>query len=221
MEIETDNANRAVICYGDSITSQSWPDYLTLRLFSEHIAHTAIVRRAASGTRILRQYDNITYDSYGLKGAIRFPREARVSGADTVIIQHGINDIIHPVGVEVNPFRPWSDLPTADDLIQGLRRYIAQSEAYGLQVYLGTLLPIYGWRTYEPFREELRCAVNEWIRTTSEIQGYIDFDKALCDRDNPAAFGQGYDSGDHLHPSEKAYERMAAEVPKSLLERSS
>lgn len=219
VEIETDSENRAVICYGDSITSQSWPDYLTLRLFSEHIAHTAIVRRAASGTRILRQYENITYDSYGLKGAIRFPREARVSGADTVIIQHGINDIIHPVGVEVNPFRPWSDLPTADDLIQGLRQYIAQAEAYGLQVYLGTLLPIYGWRTYEPFRDELRCAVNEWIRTTSEIQGCIDFDKALCDRDNPAAFGQGYDSGDHLHPSEKAYERMAAEVPRALLER--
>ena len=60
----------------------------------------AIVRRAASGTRILRQYNNITYDSYGLKGATRFPREAKVSGADTIIIQHGINDIIHPVGVE-------------------------------------------------------------------------------------------------------------------------
>lgn len=221
VEIETDSVNRAVICYGDSITSQSWPDYLTLRLFSENIAHTAIVRRAASGTRILRQYDNITYDSYGLKGEIRFPREARVSGADTVIIQHGINDIIHPVGVEVNPFRPWSDLPTADDLIQGLRQYIVKAKEYGLQVYIGTLLPIYGWRTYEPFRDELRCAVNEWIRTTSEIQGCIDFDRALCDKDNPAAFGQGYDSGDHLHPSEKAYERMAAEVPKSLLEQSS
>ena len=221
VEIETDSVNRAVICYGDSITSQSWPDYLTLRLFSENIAHTAIVRRAASGTRILRQYDNITYDSYGLKGEIRFPREARVSGADTVIIQHGINDIIHPVGVEVNPFRPWSDLPTADDLIQGLRQYIIQAKEYGLQVYIGTLLPIYGWRTYEPFRDELRCAVNEWIRTTSEIQGCIDFDRALCDMDNPAAFGQGYDSGDHLHPSEKAYERMAAEVPKLLLEQSS
>lgn len=221
VEIETDSTNRAVICYGDSITSQSWPDYLTLRLFSENIAHTAIVRRAASGTRILRQYDNITYDSYGLKGEIRFPREAQVSGADTVIIQHGINDIIHPVGVEVNPFRPWSDLPTADDLIQGLQRYIAQAKTYGLQVYIGTLLPIYGWRTYEPFRDELRCAVNAWIRTTSEIQGCIDFDRALCSGDNPAAFGEGYDSGDHLHPSEKAYERMAAEVPKSLLERSS
>lgn len=217
VEIETESTNRAVICYGDSITSQAWPDYLTLRLFREEIAHTAIVRRAASGTRILRQYDNITYDSYGLKGATRFPREAKVSGADTVIIQHGINDIIHPVGVEVNPFRPWSDLPTADELIQGLRQYIHQAKEYGLSVYIGTLLPIYGWRTYEPFRDELRCAVNEWIRNTPEIEGCIDFDKALRDSVNPAAFAQGYDSGDHLHPSEKAYERMAAEVPEILL----
>lgn len=217
IEIETDDVNRAVICYGDSITSQSWPDYLSLRLFRENIEHTAIVRRAASGTRILRQYDNITYDSYGLKGSIRFPREARVSGADAVIIQHGINDIIHPVGVEVNPFRPWSDLPTARDLIEGLRSYIRQAEEYGLTVYIGTLLPIYGWRTYEPFRDKLRCEVNEWIRTTSEISGCIDFDKALCDSVNAAAFAQEYDSGDHLHPSEKAYERMADEVPDILL----
>lgn len=217
VEIETERTNRAVICYGDSITSQAWPDYLTLRLFQENIEHTAIVRRAASGTRILRQYNNITYDSYGLKGSIRFPREARVSGADTVVIQHGINDIIHPVGVEVNPFRPWSDLPTADELIRGLQQYIRQAREYGLDVYIGTLLPIYGWRTYEPFRDELRCAVNEWIRQTPEIDGCIDFDKALCDSVNPAAFAQGYDSGDHLHPSEKAYERMAAEIPEILL----
>ena len=217
VEIETESTNRAVICYGDSITSQAWPDYLTLRLFQEDIAHTAIVRRAASGTRILRQYDNITYDSYGLKGSVRFPREARVSGADTVIIQHGINDIIHPVGVEVNPFRPWSDLPTADDLIQGLREYVRQARAYGLAVYIGTLLPIYGWRTYEPFREELRLAVKAWIRRTPESDGCIDFDAAVRDSARPAAFAQCYDSGDHLHPSESAYERMAAQIPEILL----
>lgn len=218
VEIYTARENRAVVCYGDSITSQAWPDELTLRLFRDKIEHTAIVRRAASGTRILRQYENITYDSYGLKGAVRFPREAKVSGADTVIIQHGINDIIHPVGVDVNPFRPWSDLPTAEELIQGLRQYIIQAEEYGLDVYMGTLLPIYGWRTYEPFRDELRCAVNEWIRSTSEIKGCIDFDRAVCDSLDPRAFAQGYDSGDHLHPSAAAYRRMAEEVPQSLLD---
>lgn len=217
VELYTSDENRAVICYGDSITSQAWPDYLSLRLFQEKIEHTSIVRKAASGTRILRQYDNITYDSYGLKGDIRFPHEARVSGADTIIIQHGINDIIHPVGVEINPFRPWSDLPTAEELIEGLRRYITWAHEYGLKVYMGTLLPIYGWRTYEPFRNDLRNEVNEWIRTTCEIEGCIDFDRALRDRRNPAAFAEGYDSGDHLHPSLEAYERMAMEVPRDIL----
>lgn len=217
IEIYTSDQNKAIVCFGDSITSQAWPDYLTLRLFEENIENTAIVRRAASGTRILRQYDNITYDSYGLKGDIRFPREIQVSGADTVIIQHGINDIIHPVGVEVNPFRPWSDLPTAQDMINGLEKYIQWSRELGLKVYMGTLLPIYGWRTYEAFRDELRVEVNEWIRNTDKIDGCIDFDKALRDENNIAAFANGYDSGDHLHPSNEAYKRMANTIPKEWL----
>ncbi len=217
IEVYTDADNRALICYGDSITSQAWPDYLTLRVEKNADNKTAIVRRAASGTRILRQYDNITYDSYGLKGSIRFPREALVSGADTVIIQQGINDIIHPVGVEVNPFRPWSDLPTVEEMIEGYRMYIEKAREYGLKVYMGTLLPIYGWRTYEPFRDDLRNALNDWMRTTKEIDGVIDFDMAVRDRVNPAAFADGFDSGDHLHPSKKAYQRMAETVPGCIL----
>lgn len=217
IEIFTEDTNRSIICYGDSITSQAWPDYLTLRLEQEKTEHTAIIRRAASGTRILRQYENITYDSYGLKGATRFPREIICPGADTVIIQHGINDIIHPVGVEVNPFRPWSDLPTAEELIEGLRMYIKQAKEHQLKVYLGTLLPIYGWRTYEPFRNDLRNEVNAWIRTTDEVEGFIDFDKAVRDERKPEAFAAGCDSGDHLHPSDAAYQKMANAVPSKLL----
>lgn len=217
IEVAASHDSRAVICFGDSITAQAWPDYLMLRTLELSDGKTSIIRKAASGTRILRQYDNITYDSYGLKGDTRFPRECLVSGADTVIIQHGINDIIHPVGVEVNPFRPWSDLPTAEEMIEGLRFYIRKAREYGLKVYLGTLLPIEGWRTYAPFRDELRCAVNDWMRTTDEADGCIDFDRAVCDPQHPAAFGEGYDSGDHLHPSQAAYKRMAEEVPEEVL----
>ncbi len=218
IEVAASHDSRAVICYGDSITAQAWPDYLMQRVLDTGNGRTAIIRKAASGTRILRQYDNITYDSYGLKGETRFPRECLVSSADTVIIQHGINDIIHPVGEDVNPFRPWSDLPTAEEMIEGLRFYIRKAREYGLKVYLGTLLPIEGWRTYADFREELRCAVNDWMRTTDEADGCIDFDRAVCDPANPAAFGAGYDSGDHLHPSQAAYQRMAEEVPEELIQ---
>lgn len=67
-----------------------------LRTLENGDGTTAVIRKAASGTRILRQYDNITYDSYGLKGETRFPREIQISGAYAVLIQHGINDVIHP-----------------------------------------------------------------------------------------------------------------------------
>ena len=218
VEVLTEEKNKTVICYGDSITAQSWPDYLEEKCF-ENYKDTAIVRRAVCGTRILRQYECIQYDSYGLKGSNRFEREiSSVSGADTVIIQHGINDIIHPVGVENNVFRPWSDLPTAEEMIAGIEEYIKIARNLGLKVYGGTLLPIEGWRTYADFREKLRNEVNEWIRTTDKFDGVVDFDKALRDENNHSAFKNGYDSGDHLHPSEIAYKVMAETVPESILE---
>ena len=220
IDILTEEKNSALICYGDSITAQSWPDYLALQLWEAGMRDVAVVRRAVSGTRILRQYDCITYAAYGLKGATRFPIEMNVAGASAVIIQHGINDIIHPVGREVNVFRPWSDLPTVEQMCQGVEKiYVEHARELGLKVYSGTLLPIEGWRTYNNEREEMRCEFNEWLRTSPLFDGCIDFDKAVCDPEHPAAFGVGYDSGDHLHPSEKAYERMGEEVVNFLKSR--
>lgn len=210
LDLYTEDENRAVILYGDSITAQSWADYLATECMNDPYNRIAIVRRAASGTRVLREYSCITYESYGLSGRHRFEREiSTVSGADTVIIQQGINDIIHPVGTDVNPFRPMSDLPAAGQLEEGVEEYFKIAAARGLKVYIGTLLPIKGWRTYAPFREELRNAFNDWARSRRDIAGCIDFDRALRSPEEPAAFAAGYDSGDHLHPSESAYRAMA------------
>ena len=210
VDVLTDENNRSVICYGDSITSQSWPDYLAGLCMDDAYNCTAVVRRAASGTRVLREYDCITYESYGLCGKHRFEREiSTVSGADTVIIQQGINDIIHPVGTEVNPFRPMSDLPTVEQLEEGITCYIETAKKRGLKVLLGTLLPIRGWRTWAPFREDMKNEFNEWIRTFKGADGFIDFDRALQSATDAAAFAEGYDSGGHLHPSEAAYKAMA------------
>ena len=209
IELMTAEENHTVICYGDSITAGAWPDYLTLLARQNPDNHTAFIRRATSGSRVLRQYECITYDSYGLKGTNRFPHEIPTTGADTVIIQQGINDIIHPVGIETNPFRPMSDLPTVKELIDGYRYYIEEAKKLHLKVYMGTLLPIFGWRTYATFRDDLRNELNAWIRSAKEIDGCIDFDLALRGSENPSAFREGFDSGDHLHPSSKAYQAMA------------
>ncbi len=218
IDVFTEEKNHALVCYGDSITAQSWPDYLAQKAWDKGFHNVAIIRRAVCGTRILRQYDCITYAAYGLKGETRFPIEMQVAGASAVIIQHGINDIIHPVGVEVNKFRPWSDMPTAQDMEKGVEDfYISYARKLGIKVWSGTLLPIFGWRTYAPFRNDLRNEFNDWLRTSDKFDGCVDFDKAVRDPEKPEAFAQGFDSGDHLHPSEAAYKAMAEAVPESLL----
>jgi len=210
VDVLTEEGNRCVVCYGDSITAQSWPDYMALELWERGIRDVAVIRRAVSGTRILRQYNCITYQAYGLKGETRFPIEMNVSGASDVIIQHGINDIIHPVGVDVNPFRPWSDMPTVGELCEGVEKfYLPLSRRMGLRVWSGTLLPINGWRTYNADREKMREEFNSWLRTSELFDGCIDFDRAICDTADPTSFAAGFDSGDHLHPSESAYKSMA------------
>lgn len=217
VSVLTDGENRAIVCYGDSITAQDWPDDLAMRCFREGYGKTAVIRRATSGSRILREYTCLTYESYGLMGSHRFAHEVPTDGADVVIIQQGINDIIHPVGKRVNIFRPMTDLPTVEELIDGLKTYIAQARELGYRVYVGTLLPMGGWRTDAPFRQEMRHAYNDFIRATELIDGCIDFDKALRDPKNPDWFLPEYDSGDHLHPSKAGYERMAMEIPVELL----
>ena len=219
IDVLTSEDNRAIVCFGDSITAQDWPDYLMLRTYEEDYNNVSIIRRAISGTRILREYDCITYAAYGAKGEKRFEREIDVAGADTVIIQHGINDIIHPVGEEINVFRPMSDMPTLEELKEGVSKlYVEKAREKGLKVYAGTLLPIKGWRTYAEFRDVIRNEFNEWLRGTDIFDGCIDFDEAVRDEEDTAAFADGFDSGDHLHPSSKAYKAMAEAVPPEILE---
>ena len=206
IDIFTDNNNEALITFGDSITSQDWPDYMLLSLREKGIKNMSVIRKAISGTRILREYNCILYQSYGLKGKNRFIREIEsVQGANNIIIQHGINDIIHPVGEEINIFRPMSDLPSSSDLIDGLNYYINEANKRKITPYLGTLLPIYNWRTYAQFRENIKNEVNTYIRNTD----CIDFEKEIgifCD--NEYRFKDLCDSGDHLHPSKHAYKLM-------------
>ena len=215
VDIYTEDDNEAVICYGDSITSQDWPDYMLLALRENNVNNVSVVRKAVSGTRILRQYSCITYQSYGLCGKNRFNHEVgSVKGAKKIIIQHGINDIIHPVGSDVNVFRPMSDLPTTDDLVLGLKYYLENTHQYNLEAYVGTLLPIYGWRTYADFREELKNSYNDWILNNTN---YVDFGSEIGDFiDGSWHFKEKCDSGDHLHPSKYAYDLMGKLAAKKL-----
>lgn len=215
VDVLCDENCRAVICYGDSITAQQWPELLQLKLMENNQA-VSIIKRGVSGSRVLRQYDCLNYDFYGIKGDVRFNHERYAQGADTIVILQGINDLIHPVGTEVNPFRPWSDLPTANELIDGLRGFVQKAKELNCKVIMGTIMPVKGWRTYADFRDDLRNEVNQWIRTTDEVDGVVDFDELLKDLNDVKQLNPIYDSGDHLHPNQAGHNCMAEAVLKKL-----
>ena len=64
--------------------------------------------------------------------------------------------------------------------------------------------------------ETKRQALNEFIRTSGEFDGVIDFDLATRDPENPSVYLPAYDSGDHLHPNDAGYEAMANAIDLSL-----
>ena len=61
-------------------------------------------------------------------------------------------------------------------------------------------------------KEEARQTVNQWIRSSGEYDAIIDFDQVLRDPSNPTQLRREYDSGDHLHPNDEGYRKMAEAI---------
>ncbi len=115
-----------------------------------------------------------------------------------VVIDLGVNDILRNQG-EVDPV-------TVTD---GLREMVRRAHARGLRVVGATLMPFGGRRGYSRSRDAVRRAVNAEIRAGKVYDAVADFDEALRDPYDPRRLRADYDSGSHLHPSDKGYRRMA------------
>ena len=200
----------SIAAFGDSITSQEWVDILAQKLIDNGVNNRAIVRRAVSGSRIFGSYPALSYFHYGEDGTTRFEREVNHDGVEGVIILHGINDIIHPDGK--NPMRPMSNMPTPEMLAEGICGYINTAKKLGYRTYVATLLPIKNWRTYDLPRDDIRIAFNNWVRTQDISDGFIEFEKAVCDPTDSRAFAPECNRGDNLHASVEGYRRMAEAV---------
>ena len=61
---------------------------------------------------------------------------------------------------------------------------------------------------YTPEKEAARQAVNEFIRTSGEFDGVVDFDAATRDPADPTRLQAAYDGGDGLHPNDAGSHAM-------------
>ncbi|MGV6953461.1 SGNH/GDSL hydrolase family protein [Pseudomonas chlororaphis] len=207
--------SRALVVLGDSITdgngstldrNRRWPDFLAQRLASENVA---VLNGGISGARLLE-------DGMGASALARFERDVLSKpGVKSVVLMLGINDISWPG----TAFAPNTPLPSLDRLIAGYRQLIDQAHRHNLRIIGTTLLPFEGAlegsiieHYHSAPKEQLRQALNQWIRTSQAFDAVIDFDQLTRDPRQPTRLLPFVDSGDHLHPGDAGNRAMAEGV---------
>jgi lysophospholipase L1-like esterase len=214
LDVLSDEAEGTVVAFGDSLTdgvgstenaNHRWPDLLARRLRAaieagRDVPRYSVVNQGIGGNQVLA--DGLGRPPENQAGVARFARDVLGrTNVKVVIIDLGVNDILR------NP-----RLADPDAVLDGLRTLVDQAHARGIKVIGATLMPFGGHRVYTDARESVRRQINAEIRGGKVYDAVVDFDKAVRDPYNPREFRPDYDSGDHLHPSDKGYERMAAAI---------
>lgn len=207
--------SRSVVTLGDSITdgahsthngNDRWPDVLAARLQDEPaLAQIGVLNQGIGGNRVLN-------DQAGPNALARLDRDVlSQDGARYVIVLESINDIgrLHKLTAP-------EDKIDAKELEEGLRQIAETAQEHRMKVYGATLTPYQGANYYSEKGEQVREAVNNWIRSSGTFDGVIDFDKITRDPQNPQQFNPLYDSGDHLHPNDAGYKAMADGIDLAL-----
>ncbi|MEV6172804.1 SGNH/GDSL hydrolase family protein [Streptomyces sp. NPDC051954] len=210
LDVLSNESNGTVVAFGDSLTdgvgsstgaNNRWPDLLSDRLREavedgEDLPRYSFVNQGIGGNQVLA--NGLGRPAENLSGLGRFGRDVLSrTNVKVVIIDLGVNDILRNPG-HADP----------DAIVEGLRTLVRQAHARGLKVIGATLMPFQGHNGYSSEREGVRQDINAEIRSGKVFDAVVDFDAAVRDPYNPRKFRPDYDSGDHLHPSDKGYKRM-------------
>jgi lysophospholipase L1-like esterase len=204
-----------VVCFGDSITdgsstkvdtNQRWPDFLAKRLAANPAtASLGVMNVGIGGNRIVRF-------GAGPSALDRFDHDVlELPNVKYMVLLEGINDIGH----SYDPKNTY-DHVTTTELIAADRLIIARAHANGIKIFGATLTPYRPGNYSSPTGDEVRNALNQWIRTSGEFDGVIDFDKAAGDPANTMSYLPAYDGGDHLHPNGAGMKAMADSIDLTL-----
>jgi lysophospholipase L1-like esterase len=217
IDVKTDTDAAAIVTFGDSITDGAlstrdknarWPDVLAARLAgNKATAKIGVLNEGIGGNRVL-------HDNTGPSALARFDRDVlSQAGVKYLVVMESINDIGHAADPDATKRY---DIITAEDLIVGFQQMATRAHLHGIKVYGATLTPYTGAKYQSTEGELIRKTVNDWIRTTKDLDGVIDFDKVTTDPANPGVFQPAYDSGDHLHPKDAGYKAMGDSVDLKL-----
>ena len=214
----------AIVVLGDSISdgvgstanaNRRWPDLFAERLSARSGGtRFGVVNHGISGNQVLA-------DGAGQSALARFDRDVlSVPGLTRVIVFEGVNDLGlgygHLEGPLASIMPPPAIKPTRDAMIAGYRQLIARAHGKGLKIYGATIAPYEGAAYYSAEGNAVRQAINDWIRTSKEFDGVLDFDAAFRDPAKPTQMKEAFQAGDHLHGSDAGYRAVADSIDLGL-----
>ena len=204
LEVEAPAGTRCIACIGNSITDgrgsttdrqNRWTDVMAETLGGE----VGVLNLGIGGNCVV-------------SGGISEPAVKRF-GRD-VLAQQGITDIIVFEGVNDIGGIKDDGAERTRTLIEAYRDFVRLAHSKGIRIYGGTITPIRNTSYWSDVREKVRQNVNEWIRTSGNFDGVIDFEKAVADPQAPDTFRKELQS-DWLHPNAEGYKvlgKYAAEA---------
>ena len=203
LNVKTDGQVKAVAVLGNSITDgrgsttnlqNRWPDQMAANLdcgvLNLGIGGNCVVRGGLSEPA-MKRFDR---DILGQKNV------------DRLIIFQGTNDIGTSPHAE----------NTAKELKEAYKTLIKKAREAGIKkVYGATITAFKGNGWYSPYHEAARQDVNEWIRTSGEFDGVIDFDELTRDPSDREKLKKEL-SEDWLHLNAEGYRVMGEYAAKFL-----
>ena len=221
VEVYNKDALGTVVAVGDSITDGAvstenanlrYPDLLADR-FANHstLKNLGVANAGVGGNRLLHDTP-VEQSIFGRSLLWRFERDVLSTvGITHAIVLIGINDVTNLANL-----KPDEDV-TAEQMIEGFRALIQQAKARHVKLIATTILPFKESNWFSEEGEKKRVAINEWIRTSGEFDGVIDFEKAVRDPENESRFLPEY-AADMLHPNDAGFKAMVESIDLSIFD---
>lgn len=211
LEVEASKKAGAVVILGNSITDgrgsttneqNRWADVFSRRLLQNKATkQVGVLNMGIGGNCVLR-------GGLGPTGKDRYHRDLfGQEGVKWIILFEAVNDL----------GSSWNGVQTAERIIDVYKEIIDEAHQKGIRVYGATITPFKGNNYYSADHEKGRSTLNEWIRTTNQLDGIIDFDKAVRNPQDLEAMQKEFlFENDWLHFNAQGYETMGSSIDLNL-----
>ncbi|MEG1548892.1 MAG: GDSL-type esterase/lipase family protein [Ruthenibacterium sp.] len=215
--VEQDDATpapRVLAAFGDSIMQQgAWVTPFTERLYEKYKGEISVCNLGIGGNRLLHPSPPLYKGLYGHAGMERYHYDLLpLNGLTHVILALGTNDI----GLPGKDAVPEDELISVQDYATALTTLVEDLRRQGVQKVFGALLlPREINHVYTEEREQLRLAINEWIRTSKLFDAVLNLGAPIADTDG-IGMKKEFSMPDGLHPNKAGGKAIADAIDLTL-----